>query len=88
MLLGWYRWLDDPFLIYIHVVHRASDEVRRFRMFKERLMQNPDLLREYCACKRQIVMQGVVDTDDYAVRKRPFIHKVLGQEQALNQSET
>ena len=87
MFLGTYRWLDEPFLIYIHVIHRASDEVRRYRMFKERLMQNPDLLREYCACKRKILTEGVTDTDDYAVRKRPFIHKALGQEYALRATE-
>jgi GrpB-like predicted nucleotidyltransferase (UPF0157 family) len=85
MFLGSYRWLDEPFLIYIHVIDGASDEVRRYRVFKERLMQNPDRLWEYCACKRQIVTEGVRDTDDYAVRKRPFIHKALGQEYGLRE---
>lgn len=83
MFLGSYRWLDGPFIIYIHVVHHSSNEVRRFRMFREILMQNPNVLREYCARKRQIVIEGIRDTDDYAVRKRSIIHKVLGDEYAL-----
>jgi GrpB-like predicted nucleotidyltransferase (UPF0157 family) len=77
MYLGSYHWLDEPFLIYVHVVDRESNEVCRFRMFKERLLQDPSLLREYCACKRQILAEGITDTDDYAVRKWPFIRKVL-----------
>jgi GrpB-like predicted nucleotidyltransferase (UPF0157 family) len=86
MYLGSYRWRDEPFLVYIHVIHHTSDEVRRFRMFKDQLMHSPDLLAEYCACKRQIVMDGVTDTDDYAVRKRPFFHKALGSEYVLKKT--
>ncbi|HEV8072880.1 MAG TPA: GrpB family protein, partial [Opitutaceae bacterium] len=67
--------------------HRASDEVRRFRTFKERLMQHPELVTQYCACKRQIVTERVMDTDDYAVRKRPFIHKALGHDYPLKETK-
>jgi GrpB-like predicted nucleotidyltransferase (UPF0157 family) len=88
MYLGLYHWLDEPYLIYTHVVHRTSDEVRRFRMFKERLMKNPGLIKEYCACKQQIVTEGIRNTDDYAVRKRLFIHKALGREHVLKKTET
>ncbi len=83
MYLGRFDCFAERFLVYVHVVHRASDEVRRFRTFKERLTQSPALLAEYCACKRQLVTDGVADTDDYAVRKRPFIHKVLGNQHGL-----
>jgi GrpB-like predicted nucleotidyltransferase (UPF0157 family) len=83
MYLGWYRHLDQPFLVYIHVVRRASDEVRRFRDFRDLLSRRPDLIAEYCRLKREILSTGVTDTDEYAVRKRPFVHKVLGAKHAL-----
>ncbi len=86
MYLGLYRCKGEPFLIYVHVVHRASDEVRRFCTFKARLLQNPDLIAEYCSCKRQIIAEGITDTDTYAVRKRAFMHKVLGDDHALEQA--
>jgi GrpB-like predicted nucleotidyltransferase (UPF0157 family) len=87
MYLGLYRWFNEPFLIYIHVIHRASDEVRRFRTFKERLMQHPELLTQYCAYKRQIVTEGIMNTDDYAVLKRPFIHQALGDDYVLKEAK-
>jgi GrpB-like predicted nucleotidyltransferase (UPF0157 family) len=83
MYLGSYQWDNESFLIYVHVVHKASDEVRRFRLFKERLMTDARLLDEYCECKKRIILNGVSDTDEYAVQKRPFLHKALGREHAL-----
>lgn len=87
MYLGSYLSFGERFIIYVHVVHRTSDEVRRFRAFKERLAQDPVLLEEYCACKRRIIAEGVTDTDDYAVRKRPFFHKILGRDYALGKAD-
>jgi GrpB-like predicted nucleotidyltransferase (UPF0157 family) len=78
-----FRWGARPFLIYIHVLHEASDEVRRFRDFRDRLKRDSQLVVEYCAVKRAALAEGRVDTDDYAVRKRPVIHKTLGDAQAL-----
>jgi GrpB-like predicted nucleotidyltransferase (UPF0157 family) len=87
MYLGFYRWSGDRFLVYVHVVHQASDEVQRFRTFKARLLQSPDLIAEYCSCKRRIIADGITDTDCYAVRKRAFIHKVLGDDRVLARKE-
>jgi GrpB-like predicted nucleotidyltransferase (UPF0157 family) len=74
MLLGFFRWDAHRFLIYVHVVHQLSDEVRRFREFRDRLIREPALVAEYCASKRRIVAKGIVDTDEYAVQKRSVIH--------------
>src|SRR5271165_192672 len=83
MFLGNYRWNAEPYLIYIHILHEASDEVRRFRVFNERLVKNPAFVTEYCELKRRIVLDGIVDTDEYAVRKRSFMHKVLRADRFL-----
>jgi hypothetical protein len=50
-------------------------------------MQHPELLTQYCAYKRQIVTEGVMNTDDYAVRKRPFIHQALGDDYMLKEAK-
>lgn len=83
MYLGWFSHGGTEFLLYIHVVASTSDEVRRFRTFKERLLGSPALLAEYCETKRAIIAGGVTDTDVYAAQKRPFMHKALGADHAL-----
>jgi GrpB-like predicted nucleotidyltransferase (UPF0157 family) len=83
MLLGSFDWGGDRFLIYIHIVHEASDEVRRFREFRDRLRQEPRLAAKYCATKRRIVSEGVIDTDEYAAQKRSVIHEILGDAHTL-----
>lgn len=77
MYLGNYRWANEPFLIYLHVVCHNSPEIARFRLFLDRLRQNPDLVGEYSAQKHAIIAEGVDDTDEYRIRKRRIIHKIL-----------
>jgi len=83
MYLGVYRWNAEPVLVYVHVVHQAADEVRRFRTFRERLRGDRSLVEEYGRVKQGIIAGGVTDTDDYAVAKRAFMHRVLGDDHAL-----
>ena len=83
MYLGWYRYFGEPFMVYVHVVPLVSDEVRRFRDFRNLLRDSPDLVVEYCNLKRQILSAGILDTDEYAVRKRPFMRRALGSRHAL-----
>jgi GrpB-like predicted nucleotidyltransferase (UPF0157 family) len=78
MYLGRYLFASQPFMIYVHVVENSSDEVRRFREFRDLLSARADLVAEYTRLKREIVAAGVQDTDEYAVHKRPFIRKALG----------
>jgi GrpB-like predicted nucleotidyltransferase (UPF0157 family) len=88
MYLGRYRCLDESFLIYAHVVASTSDEVRRFREFRELLRSSPELVLDYCRLKRDILATGVIDTDEYAVRKRQFFHHALGPTHALRDRDT
>jgi GrpB-like predicted nucleotidyltransferase (UPF0157 family) len=83
MYLGWYLFMRQPFMIYVHVVRHTSDETRRFREFRDLLSSRPDLIAEYCRLKRQILSAGITDTDEYAVRKRPFMHAALGARHTL-----
>jgi GrpB-like predicted nucleotidyltransferase (UPF0157 family) len=86
MFLGSFRWDEDTFTVYVHVIDEASDEVRRFREFRDRLAADSRLVAEYCSTKRRIIEEGVQDTDEYAVKKRSVIHKILGRAHALRKA--
>jgi GrpB-like predicted nucleotidyltransferase (UPF0157 family) len=83
MLLGHLEHRSTPFLVYVHVVRSENPEIRRFRIFRERLRADPDLVARYAAEKKAIVEVGIADTDEYAVRKRPIIHEILGDDHTL-----
>ncbi len=87
MLLGAFRWSERTYTIYVHIVIESSDEVRRFRLFRDRLSSDPSLVGEYCEVKRRIIEDGVIDTDEYAVRKRQTIHRILGAEHQLKEAQ-
>ena len=87
MYLGRYRYLGEPFLIYVHVVAHSSDEVRRFREFRDLLRTTPGLVTEYCHVKREILAAGVTDTDEYAAQKRSFMRRALGASHAIRDDE-
>jgi GrpB-like predicted nucleotidyltransferase (UPF0157 family) len=87
MYLGRYVFKGHAFVIYVHVVRHSSDEVRRFRQFRNLLGGRPDLVAEYSRVKREILSAGVRDTDEYAVRKRPFMREALGAGHALKRED-
>lgn len=83
MLLGTYGWKTTQALLYVHVVGHDSDEVRRFRTFRDRLVADPDLTAEYSRFKQHLIASGLRDTDDYAGAKSPIMHRILGADHAL-----
>jgi GrpB-like predicted nucleotidyltransferase (UPF0157 family) len=87
MYLGWYQYDREDWLIYVHVVHVSSDEVRRFRSFRKVFTDNPELVAQYCMLKRKIVASGIRNTDEYAVQKRAFVRAALGAEHKLRDSD-
>jgi GrpB-like predicted nucleotidyltransferase (UPF0157 family) len=87
MYLGRYHYMGEPFLVYVHVVASSSDEVRRFREFRELLRATPGLVAEYCRAKREILAAGVTDTDEYAAQKRPFMRQALGASHAIRDDD-
>lgn len=78
--MGNCRFDDSVFLVYVHVLRDDAYEAERFRIFRDRLRSDPDLLGEYVAVKKAIVANGVVNTDDYAIRKKDVIAKILGDD--------
>ena len=86
MLLGNYEFQESRYLVYVHVLHFESDEIRRFRVFRDRLAGNKELISEYNEVKSRIISEGIFDTDHYAFRKRGSIHEILGEDYALKKT--
>jgi GrpB-like predicted nucleotidyltransferase (UPF0157 family) len=79
VFMGTFEYDNTPFLIYVHVIREDSYEAVRFRIFRDRLRSDPELLSEYISVKKKIISRGVVDTDEYVELKRPVIRKILGE---------
>jgi GrpB-like predicted nucleotidyltransferase (UPF0157 family) len=80
VMMGKFEYCDTPFLVYVHVIHEDSYEAVRFRIFRDRLANDSELLSEYIAEKKRILSEGVTNTDDYAELKRSIIEKILGDD--------
>ena len=78
--MGTFEYDNTPFLVYVHVIRDDSYEAVRFRIFRDRLRSDPELLSEYISVKKKIISRGVVDTDEYVELKRPVIQKILGKD--------
>lgn len=48
-------------------------EAVRFQIFRDRLINDSDLLSEYISVKKHIISSVILDTDDYAEMKRNII---------------
>lgn len=80
VFMGTFQYEKTSFLVYVHVICHDSYEAVRFRIFRDRLSNDSELLSEYISIKKQILSEGVVDTDDYAEMKRAIIRKILGED--------
>jgi GrpB-like predicted nucleotidyltransferase (UPF0157 family)/mannose-6-phosphate isomerase-like protein (cupin superfamily) len=73
MRVGSIEYDGTRFRIHAHVIASDSPEVVAFRTFRDRLRNEPMLLEEYVALKRNIITEGVTDSVDYSMCKTEFI---------------
>jgi GrpB-like predicted nucleotidyltransferase (UPF0157 family) len=78
MLLGTYNYNGIDYLLYIHVVEKNKDEVRRFKDFQRILREDPEKVKKYNECKMEIIRQGIRDTDEYAKQKSALMRDLMG----------
>ena len=64
-------------MIHAHVVSAQSPEVDELLRFRARLEMDAAVRAKYVAEKRRLLLEGVADSNDYAVRKGGFIQAVL-----------
>ena len=77
MSLGSLHHDGRRYLIHAHVVSAQSPEVDELLRFRARLEMDAAVRAQYVAEKRRLLLEGVADSTDYAVRKGGFIQAVL-----------
>ena len=77
MLQGIIRHGDTSFRVHVHVVPADSPEVPALRGFRDALLADPDLRREYEQLKRSIVEGGTVDSVAFSKAKHAWIVAAL-----------
>jgi GrpB-like predicted nucleotidyltransferase (UPF0157 family) len=68
---------NETFLLHVHVIPATSPEVDERRFFRACLRADPELLRAYVVCKREIIADGVTDSLEYCRIKGEFLKEVL-----------
>jgi GrpB-like predicted nucleotidyltransferase (UPF0157 family) len=77
MLQGIIRHGDTSFRVHIHVVPADSPEVAALRGFRDALLADPGLRKEYEQLKRSIVDSGTVDSVAFSKAKHAWIVAAL-----------
>jgi GrpB-like predicted nucleotidyltransferase (UPF0157 family) len=77
MLQGIIRHGDTSFRVHVHVVPADSPEVAALRGFRDALLADPELRREYEQLKRSIVESGTVDSVAFSKAKHAWIVAAL-----------
>jgi GrpB-like predicted nucleotidyltransferase (UPF0157 family) len=91
MLQGVIRHGDTSFRVHVHVVPDDSPEVAALRGFRDALLADPDLRRQYEQLKRTIVGAGTVDSVAFSRAKHAWIVAALerlGLTEAVAEVET
>jgi GrpB-like predicted nucleotidyltransferase (UPF0157 family) len=77
MLQGVIRHGSSSFRVHVHVVPATSPEVAALRGFRDALLADPQLRREYEQLKRNIVDGGTVDSVAFSKAKHAWIVAAL-----------
>ena len=77
MLQGVIRHGDTSFRVHVHVVPASSPEVTALRGFRDALLADPALRKEYEQLKRAIVGAGTVDSVAFSKAKHAWIVAAL-----------
>ena len=77
MLQGVVRHANSSFRVHVHVVPDRSPEVAALRGFRDALLADPDLRRQYEQLKRTIVGAGTVDSVAFSKAKHAWIVATL-----------
>ncbi len=77
MRVGGYAHEGGLFRIHAHVVAASALEEEDFLAFRDALRNDHALMEAYLAEKRAILVEGIMDSLDYSVRKGGFIQRWL-----------
>jgi GrpB-like predicted nucleotidyltransferase (UPF0157 family) len=77
MVQGVIRHGDTSFRVHVHVVPEHSPEVAALRGFRDALLTDPELRKQYEQLKRSIVGAGTVDSVAFSKAKHAWIVATL-----------
>ena len=78
MRVGSLEHKGDTFRLHVHVVPADGGEPEEFRLFRDRLRSDPEMLRAYVERKQRIIEEGTTGSTDYAEIKGEFVQRALG----------
>jgi GrpB-like predicted nucleotidyltransferase (UPF0157 family) len=87
MLQGVIRHGSTSFRVHVHVVPATSPEVAALRGFRDALLADPRLRREYEQLKRSIVDSGTVDSVAFSKAKHAWIVAALERHGLVDAAE-
>lgn len=64
---------------HVYVCHRDSEELSRHITFRDALINNPGLVKEYASLKKELAITFRNDRKAYTERKSDFVQRVLKQ---------
>ena len=73
------RYDDEEFKVHLHIIAADSPEVVEFRVFRESLRRDVELMNRYMRRKQEILADGITDSTDYAHTKGAFCRDVLAR---------
>jgi GrpB-like predicted nucleotidyltransferase (UPF0157 family) len=91
MLQGVIRHDGTSFRVHVHVIPESSPEVPAIRGFRDALLADPELRRQYEQLKRSIVGAGTVDSVAFSKAKHAWIVAALerlGLSEAVEEVKT
>lgn len=73
-----FRQLDPPIKTHVvHIVDHGGDWWRKHLLFRDRLLENPEIAREYEQLKLELAEQHSAEERAYANAKLDFVNRVL-----------
>lgn len=77
----------ETFRLHVHVIAEDEAEAAEQIDFRERLRADPALVEEYVASKRGALSGDPTNNINYNRVKQPFIHRVIGRQEAPTPDE-
>lgn len=67
----------DPFRVHVHIIAADSPETAEQLRFRDRLRADRQLMEDYVAIKKSVLMSGVADSGEYNRGKDALIKRIL-----------
>ncbi len=67
----------EPRTHHLHMVEATSAMYKEYILFRDYLVQHPDIALEYALLKKRLAQQFVTERQKYQEQKDPFVQRIL-----------